>query len=39
MVNQLEMARAILSTTAARWLSLIESVPNDLLTRTPDPNK
>lgn len=35
MGNQLETVRAILSTTAARWSSLIESVPVELLARTP----
>lgn len=35
MSNQLEMVRAILSTTAARWSNLIESVPVELLARTP----
>jgi DinB family protein len=35
MSNQLKMVRTILLTTAARWSSLIESVPIELLARTP----
>ncbi len=35
MGNQLEMARAILTTTAARWSSLTENVPLEVLARTP----
>ncbi len=37
MGNQLEMVRAILSTTAARWSSLTEHVPLEVLARTPAP--
>src|SRR6266516_4893195 len=37
--NQLEMARAILSTTAARWSSLTENVPLEVLARTPTPGE
>jgi DinB superfamily len=39
MSNLLETAKAILSTTAVRWLSLTESLPADLLARTPLPNE
>ncbi len=39
MNSPLEMVKTILSTTAARWLSLTETVPVDLLTRTPAPNE
>lgn len=39
MSNQLKMVRTILLTTTARWLSLIESVPIELLTRTPAPGE
>ncbi len=39
MNNPLPMIKAILSTTAARWLSLTETIPNDLLTRSPAPNE
>ena len=33
--NTIPQARAVLSLTPARWLSLAETVPNDLLTRSP----
>ena len=33
--NPIEMAKTILSTTPARWLSLAEFLPLDLLARTP----
>jgi len=39
MGNQLEMVRAILSTTAARWSSLTENVPLEVLVRTPAPGE
>lgn len=39
MGNQIEMVRAILSTTAARWSSLIEIVPLEVLARTPTPGE
>jgi hypothetical protein len=37
--NPLPRIKSILSTTAARWLSLTETIPNDLLTRSPAPNE
>ena len=39
MGNQLEMARAILSTTAVRWSSLTENVPLEVLARAPAPGE
>jgi hypothetical protein len=33
MSNQLQMVRSILSTTAARWLSMTETMPVELLAR------
>jgi DinB family protein len=39
MKNQLAMARAIPSTTAARWSSLTETVPLEVLARTPAPGE
>ncbi len=39
MSNPLETVKTILSTTAARWLSLAETLPVDLLTRAPAPNE
>ncbi|MEO8956307.1 MAG: DinB family protein [Ktedonobacteraceae bacterium] len=33
--NLIQTVKAILSTTPARWLSLVESIPAELLTRTP----
>jgi hypothetical protein len=39
MSNKLQVVRAILSTTAMRWLSMSESLPEGLLTRTPLPNE
>jgi hypothetical protein len=39
MNNLLESAKAILSTTTLRWLSLTENLPIDLLTRTPLQNE
>ncbi len=39
MSSPLEMVKTVLSTTAARWLSLTETVPADLLTRTPAPHE
>jgi DinB superfamily len=39
MNNLLESVKAILSTTTLRWLSLTESLPIDLLTRTPLQNE
>ena len=38
MSNPLPMIKAILATTAARWLSLTETIPIDVLTRSPAPN-
>lgn len=35
----LPQARAVLSTTAARWLNLTATIPNDLLTRQPLPGE
>jgi hypothetical protein len=37
--NTISEARAVLSTTAARWRTLTETVPNDLLTRPPLPGE
>ncbi|HLW03445.1 MAG TPA: DinB family protein [Ktedonobacterales bacterium] len=37
--NTIPQARAVLSLTPARWLSLAETVPNDLLTRPPKPGE
>ena len=39
MNNLLETVKAVLSTTTTHWLSLVESLPEDLLTRTPLPNE
>jgi hypothetical protein len=39
MNNLLDTVKAVLSTTTMRWLSLIESLPEDLLTRTPAPGE
>jgi hypothetical protein len=39
MKNQLEIVRAILSTTVARWSSLTENVPLEVLARTPGPGE
>ena len=39
MNNPLESVKSILSTTTLRWLSLTESLPKDLLTRTPLQNE
>jgi len=39
MNNILETVKAVLSTTNTRWLSLIESLPEDLLARKPMPNE
>jgi hypothetical protein len=39
MGNQLEMVRTILSTTAARWSSLTERVPLEVLARPPAPGE
>ena len=39
MNNPLESVKSILSTTTLRWLSLTESLPMDLLTRTPLQNE
>jgi len=39
MNNLLESVKAILSTTTSHWLSLTESLPIDLLTRTPLQNE
>lgn len=39
MSNLLETVKAVLSTTTARWLSLTESLPRDLLARKPLPNE
>jgi hypothetical protein len=39
MNNLLETVKAVLSTTTTRWLSLAESLPEDLLARTPLPNE
>ena len=39
MNNLLESVKTILSTTTLRWLSLAESLPIDLLTRTPLQNE
>ncbi len=39
MSNPLETVKTILSTTAARWLSLTETLPADLLARAPAPNE
>ena len=39
MSNPLDSVRSILSTTAARWLSLTETLPVDLQTRTPAPTE
>lgn len=37
--NPIEMVKTILSTTPARWLSLAETLPLDLLARTPAPDE
>lgn len=37
--NLIPQARAVLSTTAARWLSLTETLPHDLLARPPLPGE
>lgn len=37
--NTIPQARAVLSITPARWLSLAETVPNDLLTRPAKPGE
>src|SRR5689334_4138115 len=37
--NTLPQARAVLSTTAARWLKLTETLPSDLLARPPLPGE
>ncbi len=39
MSNPLPRIKAILSTTAARWLNLTETIPVDVLTRSPAPNE
>src|SRR6266704_6435754 len=39
MNNLLETVKAVLSTTTTHWLSLTESLPEDLLTRIPLPNE
>ena len=39
MNNLLETVKAVLSTTTTRWLSLTESLPQDLLARNPLPNE
>lgn len=39
MENLLPQVRAILSTTADRWLSLVETIPGELLARTPAPGE
>ena len=39
MSNPLSRIKAILSTTVARWLSLTETIPVDVLTRSPAPNE
>lgn len=39
MGNPIETVKTILSTTAARWLSLTETLPVDLLTRAPAANE
>ena len=39
MNNLLETVKAILSTTTTRWLSLTDSLPEDLLARHPLPNE
>ncbi|MDQ2715141.1 MAG: DinB family protein [Chloroflexota bacterium] len=39
MSDILQWVKAVLSTTAPRWLSLTESLPADLLTRKPAPNE
>lgn len=37
--HTLPQTRAVLSTTAARWLNLTATIPNDLLTRPPLPGE
>ncbi len=37
--NIIAQARAVLSITPARWASLVESLPDDLLTRQPAPGE
>ncbi len=37
--DTLPQARAVLSTTAAHWQKLVETLPNDLLTRPPLPGE
>jgi hypothetical protein len=39
MENLLSQAQAVLSTTTARWLSLTETIPSELLTRSPAPKE
>ena len=39
MSNPFPMIKAILSTTAARWLNLTETIPVDVLTHSPAPNE
>lgn len=39
MGNLLSRAQAVLSTTAARWRSLTETIPSELLTRSPAPKE
>jgi hypothetical protein len=39
MGNKLEMTRSILETTPHRWISLVESCPEDLLQRSPSPGE
>ena len=39
MNNLLETVKAVLSTTTIHWLSLTESLPEDLLARKPLPNE
>ena len=39
MENLLQETPAVLATTPARWLSLTESLPEELLTRTPAPGQ
>jgi len=39
MSDLLETVKAVLSTTTLRWLSLTDSLPEDLLARNPLPNE
>jgi hypothetical protein len=39
MNNLLETVKAVLATTTTRWSSMIETLPEDLLTRIPLPNE